>query len=169
MELFVCLLFILPAGWFFLGIVLPLTRRAAEDACPGCTHPTQGLMRPVCPECGRDLTRGIQAADEMTGFWATWFAVNVLLGGFVLGIIALSCSFGIWVSRLAGSNPGPDGAMWTAETIFWFCFPLAFHIGSVLTFLWGIRFLRADRLKPFEPAGITETEPEPDFDVSESR
>ncbi len=161
MELLVCLLFILPAGWFFLGIVLPVTRRAAEDACPACKHPTQGLIHPVCPECGGDLTRGIQASDEMTGFWATWLAVSVLLGGFVLGIIALSCSFGVWVSR--------DGAMWTVETILWFCFPFAFLMGSVLAFIWGIRFLRADRLKPFVAAGIIENEPEPDFDVPEPR
>jgi hypothetical protein len=126
-------------------------------------------MRPVCPECGLDFTRGIQAADEMTGFWATWLAVNVLLGGFVLGIIALSCSFGVWVSRFVSSNSSPDGAMWTAETILWFCFPFAFLIGAVLTFVWGIRILRADRLKPFVASGITENEPEPYFDVSESR
>lgn len=169
MAILICPLMILLVGWFFLGIVLPLTRRAAEDACPACKHPTRGLMHPVCPECGQDFTRGIQAADEMTEFWSTWLAVNVLLGGFVLGIIGLSCSFGVWVSRFASSNPRPDGTMWTAETILWFCFPLAFLMGAVLTLIWGIRFLRADRLKPFVPAGITENEPGPDFDVSQTR
>jgi hypothetical protein len=42
-------------------------------------------------------------------------------------------------------------------------------MGSVLAIIRGIRFLRADRLKPFVAAGIIENEPEPDFDVPEPR
>ena len=162
MELFVCFLFILPAGWFFLGIVLPLTRRAAEDACPGCTHPTQGLVRPICPECGQDFTPGIQVAGQMTRFWSNWLGVNLTLGGICLCILGLSCSLGIWILHSAmEQGPGyvsSDGLL----SVLILCIPLFLSLGGgVGLLIWGTRVLKADRLKPFLPLGITKNESVP--------
>ncbi|MDG2030464.1 MAG: hypothetical protein P8J45_05605 [Phycisphaerales bacterium] len=170
MEIVVCPLVIVIMAWFFLGMILPLTRRAQEDACPTCKHPTHGLVHPVCPECGQDLTNGIQAADQMTGFWRSWLGTNIVLASLCLGLFAVSCSvvtaairYALFVSMDEYDMPQDDTATFVVETILWSLLPIALLVGSVLLFIWGMRVIKnADRLKPFKSAGIIEPVPVPE-------